>query len=212
MADREPSGGGEVFEIRNGKEQGDESRLVSKAVELAQEGDQQGVHFLYVRFAGEVQSFVMRIVQDHHEAEDITQNVFAKLSSAIKRYEPREVPFAAWIMRVARNAALDHLRSRRAIPMEELRIDDRGDAHFVSERGRILRHAFSDLPDEQREVLVLRHVVGLSPPEIAGLLNKTESSIHGLHHRGRRTLRQRLRDQGAVPQVARDNGRMPDVL
>ena len=154
MSDRETVGGVQVFEIRCGREQDDASRLVRRAVELAQAGDPEGIHFLYVRFAGEVQTFVTRIVQDHHEAEDIVQNVFAKLGSAIQRYEQREVPFAAWIMRVARNAALDHLRARRAIPMEELRIDDHGSAHVASDRGRILRGALRDLPDEQREVLV----------------------------------------------------------
>jgi RNA polymerase sigma-70 factor, ECF subfamily len=42
--------------------------------------------------------------------------VFAKLITAIARYEQRESPFAAWILRVARNAALDHLRSRHHVP------------------------------------------------------------------------------------------------
>jgi RNA polymerase sigma factor (sigma-70 family) len=58
------------------------------------------------------------------------------------------------------------------------------------------------LPGEQREVLVLRHIVGLSPLEIAEALGKTESSIHGLHHRGRQRLRVALEDLGAAPVVA----------
>jgi RNA polymerase sigma-70 factor, ECF subfamily len=60
-----------------------------------------------------------------------------------------------------------------------------------------------DLPEEQREVLVLRHIVGLSPGEIAGTLDKTESSVHGLHHRGRSSLRQSLTELEAAPVVAR---------
>jgi RNA polymerase sigma-70 factor (ECF subfamily) len=179
------------------------SRLTQEAVARAKAGDQEGLHFLYVRYADDVLRYVTSFVRDHHEAEDITQNVFAKLMKAIHRYEQREVPFDAWILRVARNAALDHLRAKRAIPTEEVRIADTGRAQTGIDRGRALREALEALPEDQREVLVLRHIVGLSPVEIAGTLDKTESSVHGLHHRGRRTLRANLAQLDAAPVVAR---------
>jgi RNA polymerase sigma-70 factor (ECF subfamily) len=178
------------------------TRLVQEAVKQAQAGDSEGLHFLYVRYAPDVQRFVNSIVKDHHEAEDITQNVFAKLMKSIKRYEQREVPFVAWIMRVARNATLDHMRTRRAIPTEEVRIADTGQAQLGIDRGRDLRHALEQLPEDQREVLVLRHIAGLTPVEIAATLKKSESSVHGLHHRGRRSLQAKLVEIGAAPVVA----------
>lgn len=178
------------------------SQLVQRAIEHAQAGDSEGLHFLYVRYAPDVQRFVNSLVKDHHEAEDITQNIFAKLMKAINKYEPREVPFAAWIMRVARNAALDHLRARRAVPTEEVRLADSGQAQIGQERGRDLRLALEELPEDQREVLILRHIAGLSPVEIAATLKKSESSVHGLHHRGRRTLQEKLAELGASPVVA----------
>lgn len=181
---------------------GRDSRLVQRAVEQAKAGDGEGLHFLYVRFAPDVQRYVASFVRDNHEAEDITQNVFAKLMKAIRKYEQREVPFAAWILRVARNAALDHMRAKRAIPTEEVRLADNGSAQTSIDRGRDLRQALDGLPEEQREVLVLRHIVGLSPTEIATTLGKTESSVHGLHHRGRRTLQASLVSLGAGPMVA----------
>ncbi|HEY5053713.1 MAG TPA: sigma-70 family RNA polymerase sigma factor [Solirubrobacterales bacterium] len=163
----------------------------------------EALHFLYVRYAADVLRYVRSFVQDHHEAEDITQNVFMKLMKAIRKYEPREVPFAAWILRVARNAALDHLRARRMTPCEDLRIQDDEHGRVSHERGRDLHDALEQLPEEQREVLILRHIVGLSPLEIADILKKTESSIHGLHHRGRLSLQANLQALGAVPVVAR---------
>jgi RNA polymerase sigma-70 factor (ECF subfamily) len=178
------------------------TRLVQRAVERAKAGDAEGLHFLYVRYAPDVQRYVNSVVHDHHEAEDITQNVFAKLVTAIKKYEQRDVPFTAWILRVARNAALDHMRAKRAIPTEDVRATDSGQAQVGLDRSRALRHALERLPTDQREVLVLRHIVGLSPMEIADTLNKTESSVHGLHHRGRRTLKASLVDLGAAPVVA----------
>lgn len=179
-----------------------DSRLVQRAVARAKAGDGDGLHFLYVRFAADVQRYVASFVRDDHEAEDITQNVFAKLMTAIGKYEQREVPFAAWILRVARNAALDHMRARRAIPTDEVRVADSGNAQTSLDRGQDLRQALEGLPEDQREVLVLRHIVGLSPTEIATTLGKTESSVHGLHHRGRRTLQANLVELGASPMVA----------
>jgi RNA polymerase sigma-70 factor (ECF subfamily) len=176
--------------------------LLSHAIARAKQGDMSALHFLYVRFADDVCGYVSSIVGDRHEAEDITQNVFAKLMTAIQKYEPRDVPFAAWILRVSRNVALDHLRARRQIPFEEIRIDDKGNEQLGFQRSQSLREALMRLPPEQREVLVLRHMVGLSPREIAQRLGKTEASIHGLHHRGRGALCQALREFEAAPATA----------
>jgi RNA polymerase sigma-70 factor, ECF subfamily len=179
-----------------------DSQMVRDAVARAQRGDSEGIHFLYTRYSPDVLRYVRSFVHDHHEAEDITQNVFIKLISVIGKYEPREVPFTAWILRVARNAALDHMRARRATPCEDIRVQDDERGRLSHERGHDLRQALDTLPGEQREVLILRHIVGLSPVEIADVLGKTESSVHGLHHRGRLSLKTALQDLGAAPVVA----------
>jgi RNA polymerase sigma-70 factor (ECF subfamily) len=182
-----------------------ERRVVAQAVARAKAGDQEAVRFLYMRYADNVFGYVRSIVRDHHEAEDVTQHVFAKLMTALPKYEAREVPFAAWILRVARNVALDHMRQRRAIPCEEVReLDARRDASDEAQQTSItLREALENLPEDQREVLVLRHLVGLSPGEIAGRLDKSEPSIHGLHHRGRGALRSTLVERQCAPAVRR---------
>lgn len=178
-----------------------DTRLVLKAVARAKEGDTSALQFLYVRFADDVCGYVGSIIQDSYAAEDITQNVFAKLPSAIQKYEPRDVPFTAWILRVARNAALDSVRARRQIPFEEVRTDDGGHEEEGFERTECLRAALMNLSPEQREVLVLRHLAGLSPREIAKRMGKTEGSIHGLHHRGRAALKDLLREMESGPVV-----------
>jgi RNA polymerase sigma-70 factor (ECF subfamily) len=182
-----------------------ERRLVTQAVARAKAGDQEAVRFLYMRYADNVYGYVRSIVKDHHEAEDVTQHVFAKLMTALPKYEARDVPFAAWILRVSRNVALDHMRQRRAIPCEEVRELDarRDESSEAQQTSMTLREALGDLPEDQREVLVLRHVVGLSPGEIAGRLDKSEPSIHGLHHRGRGALRNTLVERHCAPAVRR---------
>ncbi len=176
-----------------------ETPLLARAIARAKEGDTSALHLLYVRLADDVCGYIQSIVHDQHEAEDITQTLFSNLLTKIQRYEQREAPFAAWLTRVARNAALDHLRARRLIPFEQVRTSDEGCEDEDSERSRSLREALGQVPFEQREVLVLRHVAGLTPREIADRLGKTESAVHGLHHRGRKTLCTALRDLEAAP-------------
>ncbi len=180
------------------------TRLVSRAVRRAQEGDREALGFLYARYADNVCGYVRSIVHDQHEAEDITHHVFAKLIHVIGKYEEREVPFFAWILRVSRNVAVDHIRRRRAIPVEEVRATgDHGDDYAGAERLRDLQEALARLPHDQREVLVLRHFAGLSPTEIAERTGRTEGSVHGLHHRGRRALKAELTSRGAAPATVR---------
>ena len=85
--------------------------------------------------------------------------------------------------------------------VEEVRISDEGQDEIRFDRYSSLRDALAQLPEEQREVLVLRHVAGLTPLEIARHMDRTESSVHGLHHRGRGTLQAALRELGAAPVV-----------
>jgi RNA polymerase sigma-70 factor (ECF subfamily) len=147
---------------------------------------------------------VLSVVRDEHEAEDVTQHLFAKLMTALPKYEPREVPFSAWILRVARNVAVDHMRQRRAIPCEEVReLDTRvEDDDAARMRSFGLRDALETLPEDQRQVVVMRHLVGLTPGEIAGRLGRSEPSIHGLHHRGRGALRAALTESQCGPTIA----------
>jgi RNA polymerase sigma-70 factor, ECF subfamily len=180
----------------------DADAMLSRAIERARAGDSSALDFLYLRFADDVYRYVLSIVRDRHGAEDLTQDVFTKLMGAIANYEERSVTFAAWITRIARNAAIDQLRRRRAIPCEEVPAVDEASEHADVERLESLRIAFGRLPDEQREVMMLRHVAGLSPGEIARRLGKTEGAVHGLHHRGRGIVRSALEDLDSAPVTA----------
>ena len=176
------------------------SPLVSQAIRRAQAGDRDALGFLYARYAENVYGYVRSIVRNHHEAEDITQHVFTKLMRVIDKYEERDVPFFAWALRVARNVTMDHIRSERLVPVEQVhaagRVESDPAAGGATDE---LREALDTLPCAQREVLILRHVAGLSPVEIAKLTGKSEGSIHGLHHRGRRTLAAELASRGMAP-------------
>lgn len=206
-----PSAHAQATDLRSGSGDagsgGDAGRIYS-LVSRASEGDREALGELYARYAENVFCCVYRILQDTHEAEDVTQGVFLKLMSVLPRYERREAPFAAWLMRVARNAALDAERRRRPIRCEEVADPDPVYSEDRYQRGRSISQALDALPAAQRRVVILRHVVGLSATEIAERLGKTTGSIHALDQRGRRALQDDLIELGSAPatmqRVARD--------
>jgi len=180
----------------------DRDPQIARAVARAQSGDKTAIRFLYISYKDNVYGYVLSFVRDPHEAEDVTQHVFLKLMSVIHKYQARDVPFTSWLLRVARNVALDHLRQRRMVPCEEVyeathAADDSG-----RERRWGLEQALESLPEEQRNVVILRHLVGLTPGEIAERMGRSEASIHGLHHRARKALRRELVDVACAPTTA----------
>jgi len=180
----------------------DEGAL-GQAIVAAKGGSNDALRYLYVRYADNVFGYARAILRNEHDAEDVTQQVFTKLMTAIRKYEPREVPFSAWILRVTHNVAIDHLRRQRLVPCGDVIASEDVPDDAGNRRAECLREALACLPLEQREVLVMRHVLGMSPREIARQLGKTEGSIHGLHHRGRGTLKAALIDLDAAPATAR---------
>lgn len=184
------------------------SRKTKLAVARAKEGDREAMRFLYVTYSDNIYGYVRSIVRDDHEAEDVTQHVFSKLMTTIGKYDDRGVPFFAWLLRLARNVAIDHLRANRVTPIECLP-ENGSSSEADIDQVHIVREALAVLPEEQREVVVLRHVVGLSPGEIAERLGRTESSVHGLHHRGRRALQRELRALETSPSTRPLTSRAP---
>ena len=163
----------------------------------AKTGDRDAMRQLYVRFSPHVHAYVRRIVANRDDADDVTQQTFAKLLTELWRYEPGDAPFGAWMLRVSHNAAIDHLRRSQAVPWDGVpcgleRVDDTPLEHRAS-----LCEALASLTVGQRDVLVLRHVVGLTPEEIAARLGRSLRSVHCLHHRGRAAARSALDELGS---------------
>jgi RNA polymerase sigma-70 factor (ECF subfamily) len=172
---------------------------LARVIARAKQGHDDAIRYLYLRFADNVYGYARSIVRDEHEAEDVTQQVFTRLMSSIARYEQRSVPFSSWLLRITHNMAIDHIRRRRAVPCEDTFAVDEGHEEQAASLSLTLRDALAELPVDQREVVVLRHVAGWTPGEIAEHLGKSEDSVHGLHHRGRRALKRELVMREAAP-------------
>jgi RNA polymerase sigma-70 factor (ECF subfamily) len=177
-----------------------EERRTRRIVLAARSGDREAMREMYERHAPRVHAHVLRILGDQHDADDVTQQVFAKLLTELDRYRPGEASFAAWVLRVAHNAAIDHLRGVRTIPYEDVRpLDAQDDDAAAKDTRTSLRAALASLPRDQRDVLLLTHLVGLSPTEIAARLGRSVRSVHGLHYRGRAAAQVALNDLGSAP-------------
>lgn len=180
----------------------EEQRRTAAAVRRAAVGDPEGMSYLYERYSGPVYSYVCSIVRNRDDAADVTQQVFLKLITALPRYDARRARFAAWILRVARNAAIDSLRASRNSVASEAEEGGSEEPKDNSDR-ELLRHVLADLTDAQRKVLFLREHVGLSASEVGEQLGKKEAAIHTLHHRARLAARRRLVQLDATPATRR---------
>ncbi|MCW2951228.1 MAG: polymerase subunit sigma-24 [Conexibacter sp.] len=171
----------------------------AEAIRQASTGDLDRLRSLYRCYAPEVYVYVRRIVPNHHDAEDVTQQVFLKLTTQLRKHDPQHPRSSAWMLRVARNAAIDHLRRERLVPLAEPREPDLAADTADPDRGTSLREAFDRLPKAQRDVLLLRAVVGLTPSEAAERLGTTQGAVNISYHRARLAARRTLESEGWTP-------------
>jgi RNA polymerase sigma-70 factor (ECF subfamily) len=173
-------------------------------VERARAGDSGAFGELYDQYAAAVYRFVMFRIGNAHDAEDLMQLVFLKMIEALPRYESRGLPFGAWVFRIARNAVIDHIRTRRSHdPIERVgdpvmrSVDGRDPASTVPDQIE-LDAALRALTADQRDVIAYRFFAGLSPVEIASVMRKREGSVRALQFRALGAMRRRLVDSPAA--------------
>ena len=172
---------------------------VEDLVARARAGDRAALGLLYDRLAGRLYRFVLFRIGSHTDAEDVVQRIFLKMIVALPRYQPRGVPFEAWLFRLARNDVIDHLRVRRSnVPLEALvgvpspaRAPDEA-AEEAADLASI-RRALGDLTAIQRDVIAYRFIAGLTPRQVALVMRKREGTVRALQFRALEKLRRSLR-------------------
>jgi RNA polymerase sigma-70 factor, ECF subfamily len=159
--------------------------------------DRQAFGVLYDRYFEAVYHYVARRVGDAGVAEDITSAVWERALTAIERYEIRGVPFAAWLYRIAGNLVTNHHRQRRLwrfVPLLSQHAADTGGVEIEEESA--VRAAFRSLSSADQEALSLFYFAGLTPPEMATVLDCSVPAVHKRLHRARGRLREQLEGVG----------------
>ncbi len=160
------------------------------------QGQPEAARELNRRFTPLVFAHACRLLGgDRAEAEDITQEAMLRLWRAAPGWRAGEAKPRTWLYKVTANLCIDRLRKRRGGMAD---IDDiaepADDAPSVerkmqmSERAAALQNALQQLPDRQRQAVVLRHIEGHTNPEIADIMDIGVRAVESLTARGKRAL------------------------
>ena len=170
-------------------------RTEAQLLEQARRFDPDALRALHNRLYEPVQRYVHFKVSDPQASEDLTSEVFLRVLEALKQGKMWKTTPDAWIFGIARNVVADHYRktSRRS----ELALDERlampdeqnpTQRILVAEQHEELAQAITVLTDEQRDVVLLRFMEGLSINDVAEAMGKTPGAVKGLQHRALRAL------------------------
>lgn len=154
---------------------------------------------------GSVYRYVRFRVSSREMAEDITSDVFVKALGAFERYDPDLASPRTWLLRIARNAVTDHLRSLRRKGSLHVSLDRIPDlvSSLPSQEERVVReeqvqrllNASRTLREADQEILSLRYGSGLENPEIAEALEISANAVAVRVHRALRRLKDAVEEQ-----------------
>ncbi len=174
------------------------------------QGESAAFAELVDKYKQPVLNLVYRMLHDAAEAEDLAQNVFVQVYKSAERYKVSS-KFSTWLFTIARNLSLNELRRRARHPAESLdaphpeqedqplhQVEDRKTASppaalIHGELVQKLEEALAELPENQRTAILLCRQDELSYEDIAEVLGCSLSATKSLIHRGRETLKQRLK-------------------
>jgi RNA polymerase sigma-70 factor (ECF subfamily) len=166
----------------------DEALLV-----LYANGDPGAARALTLRLTPRVLGFAARMLSDRTEAEDVAQEAMLRLWRMAPGWQQGEARVATWLYRVASNLCLDRLRRSRPRGLGDVAEPEGTTPGVVArmiEADRVLAldKALATLPDRQRQAVVLRHIEGLSNPEIAAVMDIGVEAVESLVARGKKGL------------------------
>lgn len=176
----------------------DETLLV-----LYANGDADAARLLMQRLLPRVLGYAARLLSDRTEAEDVAQEVMLRLWRVAPEWRTGEAQVATWVYQVATNLCTDRLRGRarrRSMPLEDAPepVDGARGAEaglIETDRMAALHHALDQLPERQRQAVVLRHIEGLTNPQIAEVMDIGIEAVESLTARGKRALAAALAGQ-----------------
>jgi RNA polymerase sigma-70 factor, ECF subfamily len=190
-------------------------------VEAVKSGDTEAFRTLVERHERRLYAVILRLVGDPHQAEELAQETFVRAFRALKDFR-RESSFGTWLVQIGIHAARDRMRSvwrRSMVSIDAWAEADRPKLELVDtspaadpgfeveaeEERSLMRSALASLPQEYREVLVLKHFEGWAYREIASATGDSIGTLKVRAYRARQLLRERLTELGWVPDAGADS-------
>lgn len=169
----------------------------SELISLACDGDSDAFGDLYEKYIDQIYNYIYFRTSNVKDAEDICSRVFMRALHHIERYEDRGYPFSAWLYRIAHNLVVNWYRDRER--SDEISLSEQyppptmdGDIEDRIEKENetdLLMSVIYKLPDDRKELLILKHVEGLTNTEIGQIMDRTEGAVKALYHRTLESLR-----------------------
>ena len=168
-------------------------------IDAARGGDPVAFERIVTGYSGPIVRYVRNVVGDQHAAEDLAQSVFLKVYRNLDRFDAARGKFSTWIYRIARNAALNHLRDHKhhahrfdtSLPPESSELTPQAQAE-MREQFALLDKAVAALPEHQRSAWVLSELAGLTQSQIARIEEIPEGTVKSRVSRAKETLRKAL--------------------
>ncbi len=179
----------------------DDQTLVSAA-----QRDTEAAGRLYDKYYREVLGYIYHCTLDYAATEDLTSNAFLAAFRHLGRYRWRQVPFRAWLYRIATNEVRMYYRRHKAIRIADLQVPHEGSAPSADqgpatvEEYRLLHQALQELCFRYRTVIVLRYFEDKTMAQIAEITGAREGTIKSQLHRGLIQLQEILIHRGVLPQ------------
>jgi RNA polymerase sigma-70 factor (ECF subfamily) len=176
----------------------DDAALVARA----KQGDREAVADIYERYQPAVYRYVYFRVGDEPSAEDLTATVFVRVVEKLDSYRHKGRPLLAWLYTIARNVVIDHHRrsgSSTVVPLDQELVDESRSVERAVDQWltqRQLAAAMADLTEEQRQVIILRFIEGMTCKEVGRVLDKSTGAVKSLQHRGLAALARVLEARG----------------
>jgi len=168
------------------------------------EGDERAFAFLYDRYSGILFGLLLRILHSRSEAEDTLQEVFLQVWQQARAFDPARGRAFTWLVTLARSRAIDRLRasasreraaqrSAEDVTTTTALTEASDDAALREERAEVVRIALAELPEEQRQVLLLAYLEGMSQSEIAAVRGQPLGTVKTRTRAGLKKLSELLR-------------------
>jgi RNA polymerase sigma factor (sigma-70 family) len=177
-------------------------------IDMALQGDERAFETLLNKYRNLVFSIMIKMVRNHQEAEDLTQEAFMKAFNSLSSFND-EFAFSTWLMKIASNNCIDFLRKRKLRTYsihepiqykdEKIEIDipdhePTPEKHLLqNERAKMIQTAIDELPERYRYVVLLRHKEEKSYEEISEILNLPLGTVKAQIFRAREILNKKLK-------------------